>query len=107
MFTRIVKMKFEPEHISQFLRSFEEVKQKIRSFEGCEFLELYRDKNDDTIFFTYSRWNEVSSLEKYRNSDLFHGVWKTTKAMFAAKPEAWSVDTIETVKREAKIKKNK
>jgi hypothetical protein len=100
MFTRIVKMKFEAEHIPQFLTNFEAIKHKIRNFEGCMYLELYRDKDDDTIFFTYSRWNEVSSLEAYRNSELFGGVWKETKPMFAAKAEAWSVDTVETVRNE-------
>ncbi|MAL60822.1 MAG: antibiotic biosynthesis monooxygenase [Flavobacteriaceae bacterium] len=94
MFTRIVKMVFEPQHIPIFLNNFEEVKEKIRGFEGCEFLELYRDKNQENIFFTYSRWNAEVDLENYRNSDLFKEVWSVTKPMFKEKAEAWSVDTL-------------
>ncbi len=94
MFTRIVKMEFEEENISSFLSNFETVKEKIRSFPGCTFLELYQDKNDSTIFFTYSRWENESDLENYRNSDLFKNVWATTKPMFRSKAQAWSVDTL-------------
>ncbi len=98
MFTRIVKMKFEKENVPAFLSNFEEVKLKIRSFPGCLFLELYKDKNDETIFFTYSRWNDVTDLENYRNSELFKGVWSVTKPMFREKAEAWSVDTLHSLK---------
>ena len=82
MFTRIVKMEFEPEHINEFLHSFEQVKNKIRSFDGCLFLELYQDKNDPSVFFTYSRWENEKALESYRNSSLFKEVWGNTKPLF-------------------------
>ncbi len=94
MFTRIVKMQFRQEEIESFLSNFEEVKEKIRNFPGCRFLELYRDKNNETIFFTYSRWEDEADLEKYRNSPLFKKVWSQTKPMFSKRAEAWSVDTL-------------
>ena len=94
MFTRIVKMEFEESKITTFLANFELVKNEIRSFPGCQFLELYRDKKDRTIFFTYSRWSEEQDLENYRQSQLFNEVWATTKPMFRSKAQAWSVDTL-------------
>ena len=94
MFTRIVKMNFEKENISTFLKNFEEVKDKIRNFPGCCFLELYQDKNNEAIFFTYSRWKDESNLENYRNSELFKEVWSQTKPMFSERAQAWSVDTL-------------
>ena len=97
MFTRIVKMDFEKENIPAFLANFENVKEKIRNFPGCRFLELYNDKNNETIFFTYSRWNDETDLESYRHSELFREVWSVTKPMFKAKAEAWSVDTLFTL----------
>jgi len=97
MFTRIVKMDFKPEEISRFQSNFETVKDKIRKFPGCTFLELYQDKNNSTIFFTYSKWEKESDLENYRNSDLFKNVWATTKLMFRSKPQAWSVDTLHSL----------
>ena len=94
MFTRIVKMVFEPKNIPVFLNNFEAVKEKIRGFEGCEFLELYQDKKDSNVFFTYSKWQTEASLECYRNSNLFKEVWSQTKPLFQEKSEAWSVDTL-------------
>ena len=39
------------------------------------------------------KWEKESDLETYRNTELFKGVWATTKPMFASKAGAWSVDT--------------
>lgn len=91
-------MGFKPEKVNTFLSNFELVKSKVRGFEGCLFLELYRDKNNTNQFFTYSYWEDEQALENYRNSDLFKGVWKNTKQYFNQKPEAWSVDKLVTLK---------
>lgn len=98
MFVRIVKMGFDETHIDTFLADFEVNKERVRTFKGCRFLELYRDKNQTNIFFTYSYWESESDLENYRQSDLFKGIWNKTKALFNMKPEAWSVDKLESLK---------
>lgn len=90
-------MSFEPTKIDEFLANFESNKTKIRNFDGCQFLELYRDQNNTSIFFTYSYWNSVADLNNYRNSELFKTVWSKTKPLFNAKPEAWSVDKLHSL----------
>jgi quinol monooxygenase YgiN len=90
-------MGFDEAHIGTFLMYFNENKTKIRSFEGCQFLELYQDKTDLTIFFTYSHWESEAHLEAYRHSDLFKSVWTKTKPLFNKPPEAWSVDKLESL----------
>ncbi|MAT90224.1 MAG: antibiotic biosynthesis monooxygenase [Flavobacteriaceae bacterium] len=97
MLTRIVKMEFQSSETEAFLQHFDTIKEKIRAFPGCTFLQLYRDQNDPTIFFTYSQWEAPSDLETYRKSELFKGVWATTKPKFRSKAQAWSVDTLHTV----------
>ena len=92
MFVRIVKLSFHQKHIPNFLEIFEKKKQLIRASKGCTLLELYQDKNNPDIFFTYSHWNEESDLENYRKSALFKDVWAKTKVFFNDKPLAWSVD---------------
>ena len=87
-------MSFNPSKIDEFLSNFEANKTKIRNFEGCNFLELYRDQNNTTVFFTYSYWTSDTHLENYRRSELFKSVWAKTKPLFNAKPEAWSVDKL-------------
>ena len=94
MLVRIVKLTFKKENIASFEQIFDQSKQYIRDFEGCTFLELYQDKENPTIFFTYSYWENQTALEDYRKSELFKGVWGETKILFAAKPEAWSLKKI-------------
>ncbi|WP_299678855.1 antibiotic biosynthesis monooxygenase family protein [uncultured Dokdonia sp.] len=98
MLVRIVKLSFRESEIPLFLANFEQVKDSIRAFPGCQFLELYRDQNDTSIFFTYSYWDTAEALEDYRHSELFKGVWATTKPLFSDKPEAWSVDKLASLK---------
>ncbi|WP_159798972.1 putative quinol monooxygenase [Flavobacterium sp. MK4S-17] len=97
MFIRIVKMHFREGTTDAFLSNFDEVKQHIRNFPGNRFLELYRDKQDATVFFTYSYWETEQDLENYRNSDLFKEVWAFTKQLFSEKAQAWSVDRLVTL----------
>lgn len=97
MLVRIVKLTFQEDKIEAFLANFEEIKQQIRNFEGNEFLELYQDKHDSRIFFTYSYWKNEEALENYRKSALFNEVWTYTKTLFAEKPEAWSVNKLATL----------
>lgn len=97
MFVRIVKMSFNAGDVDIFIKNFDANKTKIRDFKGCQFLELYRDKNNSNIFFTYSYWENESDLETYRQSELFKNVWSKTKPLFNAKPEAWSVDKLESL----------
>ncbi|QFZ53312.1 antibiotic biosynthesis monooxygenase [Oceanihabitans sp. IOP_32] len=97
MFVRIVKLSFNENDVARFLKNFNANKHKIRAFKGCTFLELYRDKNNPNIFFTYSYWTTETDLESYRKSELFKTVWNKTKPLFNAKPEAWSVDKVETL----------
>ena len=91
---RIVKMTFEPGKVARFQELFRKNREKIRGFEGCSLLELYRDRHQENIFFTYSQWASEEALEKYRYSDLFRAVWTETKKLFSERPEAWSVDKI-------------
>ncbi len=94
MIHRIVKMEFDPEKVEEFLSNFEANKKKIRAFDGCYKLQLLQDQDNTNIFFTYSYWVDEPSLESYRNSELFKGVWSKTKVLFNAKPVAWSTNII-------------
>ena len=93
MLIRIVKMSFRPEESARFLTFFEQIKNKIRNVDGCEYLELMQDYDDPHSFSTYSKWRDDKALNAYRQSDLFDGVWAKTKAMFADKPIAFSLKT--------------
>ena len=91
---RIVKLSFHLDNVPNFLEIFENSKEKIRNSNGCRLLELYNDKHDKRIFFTYSYWDSEEDLNNYRHSDYFNEVWSKTKLLFNKKPEAWSVDRL-------------
>lgn len=87
-------MTFQEDKVNDFTQVFEETKQRIRNFPGCQHLELWRT---DNIFFTYSIWEDEAALNHYRYSDLFKTTWARTKVLFAAKAEAWSVEMLDQV----------
>jgi quinol monooxygenase YgiN len=99
MLIRIVKLSFHLENIPAFLQIFENSKEKIRNSNGCRLLDLYNDKNDKGVFFTYSYWDSEDDLNNYRYSDFFIEVWSKTKPLFNRKPEAWSVDRLHSSKQ--------
>lgn len=94
MINRIVQMTFEVENIPAFLTLFEQSKEKIRNFPGVQHLELLQDTQNPQTFFTYSHWDSEESLENYRHSDLFKGVWSNTKPLFSEKAKAWSTNCL-------------
>lgn len=90
MIRRIVKMTFQKDKTDDFLKWFEEHKNKIKNFEGCLHLELWRDAEQPNIFYTFSIWDSQESIEKYRQSEVFQKVWSYTKTLFQDKPMAFS-----------------
>jgi heme-degrading monooxygenase HmoA len=91
MIVRVVKMEFKDECVNDFIALFEEKKEKIRSFPGCQYLELLQGLDaKKNVFATYSYWNTEEDLNNYRYSDLFKETWADTKKLFSKKPEAIS-----------------
>ncbi len=94
MIKRIVKLTFREELVPDFMAIFEESKDKIRAFEGNLHLELLRDVAQPNVLFTLSFWENEQALENYRQSALFQTTWAKTKALFADKPAAWTVEVV-------------
>lgn len=91
---RIVKMTFRAEEIDPFLVIFEQAAPQIRTFPGCEGLQLLRSREPANVLFTYSTWADELALNSYRHSELFQTTWAKTKVLFADRPQAWSTDII-------------
>lgn len=87
-------MTYQPEMAEKFLSIYGENWEKIKSFPGCQHVELLRDKHNPSVFFTYSLWNSEEDLNAYRDSELFARVWGSVKPLFAEKAVAWSVDPV-------------
>ena len=96
MIKRIVKLTFRPEAVAQFRSDvFDPSKQQIRAFPGCFHMELVQNAAQPNMLFTLSIWEDAAALEAYRQSALFKNTWAKTKALFAEKAEAWSVEVVD------------
>lgn len=93
MITRIVKLTFQEGKIADFIAFFDTINTRVSTFENCYGMRLMQEKSNPHIVFTYSAWESEDALNKYRDSELFMGVWNTIKPWFAAKAEAWTVLT--------------
>lgn len=94
MLIRIVRMTFQPDKVEEFRAIFIESKEKIRAREGCEYLELWQDIHQPEVFMTHSHWQTEEDLNAYRHSELFKTTWAKTKALFADKPQVFSVKSL-------------
>lgn len=93
MIKRIVKLTIKEEKIDAFKALFLGSKSTILSF-NCSYVECLQAEDAPNTFFTYSHWDSVAELNKYRHSDEFADIWTSTKVLFAAKAEAWSTQEI-------------
>ena len=99
MITRIVKMTFRKEETEAFEKLFQERKDNIAAFDGCQGVELLAETTPSpkgSVYFTRSIWMNEESLNNYRKSELFKDTWTKTKALFADKPKAWSTKIVES-----------
>ena len=87
-------MNFQHDKLENFKHIFLTTKDKIVGFEGCKHVELLNDINNSNIFFTYSHWESLEHLERYRQSELFKTTWAKTKVLFAEKAEAWTLKNV-------------
>ncbi len=96
MIKRVVKLTFRPEAVAIFLHTvFEPSKAQIRAFPGCRHMELLQATDRPDVLFTLSLWEDAAALENYRRSELFRTTWAKTKALFAEKAEAWSMEVLD------------
>lgn len=85
-------MHFTEAGVGEFLEIFRNNMAGIRDFEGCNHLELMKDIDDPLTYTTLSYWKDAESLEKYRKSELFGGVWGSVKTLFSERSQAFTLE---------------
>ncbi len=95
MIKRVVCLAFQEGKGEEFLDIFNRKKEKIRAVEGCYHMHLTQSVDQPDTFMTISYWHSVEDLDAYRSSDVFRSTWPDVKAMFAAPPQAWSLEVID------------
>lgn len=92
MIIRIVRMHFTEAGVDEFLDIFNQHKEAIRGFPGCQHLQLLKDAEDAGCYTTLSHWDKAESLENYRKSELFGKVWGRVKTLFSERTQAFSLE---------------
>ena len=90
--TRIVKMTFKTEHITDFEKFYATIRDKVAGQPGCNGVTFLKEQNNTGVFFTYSQWDSVHDLNTYRGTEVFGQIWPTVKNWFGAKAEAWTLE---------------
>lgn len=93
MITRFVKLTFKEDKIDDFINIWNESREKIAGFDGCNFVEMHQARVPENVCFTHSIWESEDALNAYRYSELFQKTWAKTKVLFDDRPEAWSLNT--------------
>jgi autoinducer 2-degrading protein len=96
MLARLVRMRFQPEHVEAFLALYTEARPRIEAQPGCLGVQLAREAHDPTAFATWSLWEDATALERYRASEFFAGFWPRVRMLFRESPEAVSFEVVES-----------
>lgn len=94
MILRIVKMEVDPhklEIFNLFMKNLSEEKTKL---EGCVHHDFFCDKKYINVYYSYTIWENVTFLKKYKKTPLFKEVVKTLKSLCMDEPYAWTVENI-------------
>lgn len=94
MLARLVRMRFQPDKVDQFLALYAAAHPAIRTQPGCYSVQLVRAADDPTIFATWSLWEDVQALDAYRTSSFFVQFWPQVKALFRQPAEATSFEVV-------------
>jgi quinol monooxygenase YgiN len=87
-------MTVKEESVEKFTAYLDTVKDDIKAFNGCEHLDVFRDKENKSIYFSYSIWKSEWHLNRYRKSPFFQETWGTLKQWFSKDTQAWTVDNV-------------
>ena len=86
MFTVTFRFQSKPKHNVEILQTLQGVADKVKKIEGCTSVVVYKDIQDENIFFLVEEWQKQRSMEEHVKSDLFAALIGT-KGLLAKSPE--------------------
>lgn len=92
MLIRLVRLRLQPDKVDEFLALYAAARPVIVAQPGCQHVQLLRQSDDPTAFATWSVWENVEALERYRTSAFFAHFWPQVKALFRQPAEAISFE---------------
>jgi len=94
MILRIVKMEVDPHKIEIFNMFMNNLTDEKSRLEGCVHHDFFCDKKFINVYYSYTIWENVLNLKKYKKTPLFKEVVKTLKSLCMNEPYAWTVENL-------------
>lgn len=94
MILRIVKMEVDPQKLEIFELFMKNLSEEKAKLDGCVHHDFFCDKNYVNLFYSYTIWENLTYLKKYKKTPLFKEVVKTLKMLCSTEPSAWTVENL-------------
>ncbi len=94
MILRIVKMELNETKIELFEHFMDNLKEEKLKQDGCLHHDIFCDKDNSMMFFSYTIWATEKHLKKYKKTELFKEVTRTIRTLCVKEPIAWTVENV-------------
>ena len=71
MFVVTFNLHCKPENHHEISQTLKEIVEKMKNLEGCVNTIIYKDINDENIFFLLEKWQKQHHLDDHMKSNLF------------------------------------
>jgi quinol monooxygenase YgiN len=65
------KLQGKPRNLLEINQSLKEIAAKVKKLDGCVNTMIYRDDDDENIFFLVEEWEKQRQLDDHMKSNLF------------------------------------
>ena len=94
MITRIIKISIDKEKQESFTKFINPLHDKFMQIDGCTQFEVFREKEENRIYFIYTIWKNEAKLNKFRKSDFNKSFWNKLNELAESSPQVWTVENI-------------
>jgi len=91
MYVATFKLQCKPEKQHEINQTLEEIVDRVKKLEGCKNTKIYKDKNDENIFFLVEEWQNQRHLDDHMKSNLFAALLGI-KGLLTKEPEIMFMD---------------
>ena len=86
MFIVTFRLHGNPKSSVEIIQTLQGVSEKVKKIKGCTNVHVYRDIQDENIFFLVEEWQIQRDLEEHAKSDVFAAL-RGTKGLLIKPPE--------------------
>jgi len=86
MFFVTLKLQSKLKNNVEIIQTLQGIADKVKKITGCSNVHVYKDIQDESIFFFVEEWQKQRNMEEHAKSDLFAAL-VGTKGLLVKSPE--------------------